>query len=142
MSYATLAQLTARFGERMLIQLTDRADVPTGAIDGDIVDEQLRNTDAVIDGYLAGKYRLPLADVPPMLADLAQVIAIYKLHPSQPDPKIEKDYDQALKTLLQISQGAVRLPLEGVEPEATSGSGVVTNDRERPLTEENLRGFI
>lgn len=142
MSYATLAQLTARFGERMLIQLTDRADVPTGAIDETIVEEQLRNTDATIDGYLAGKYRLPLAEVPPLLADLAQVIAIYKLHPFQADPKIEKDYDQALKTLLQISQGAVRLPLEGVEPEATSGSGVVTNDRERPLTEENLRGFI
>lgn len=142
MSYATLDQLTKRFGERMLIQLTDRAEVPTGEIDDTIVDEQLVNTDAVIDGYLAGKYRLPLASVPPLLADLAQVIAIYKLHPFAPDPKIEKDYEQALKTLLQISQGAVRLPLAGIEPEATSGSGVITNDRERPLTEENLKGFI
>ena len=142
MSYATLAQLTARFGERMLIQLTDRAATPTGEIDEAIVEEQLRNTDAMIDGYLAGKYRLPLAAVPDGLADLAQVIAIYKLHPFSPEPKIEKDYELALKQLAQIASGAFRLPLEGVEPAATSGSGVVTNDRERPLTEENLRGFI
>lgn len=142
MPYANVDQLTDRFGERMLLQLTDRAQPPTGLIDQEVVDRALANTDAVIDGYLAGKYRLPLSEVPPLVIDLAEVIAIYKLHPSEPDPKIAKDYEHALKTLLQISQGAVKLPAAGVEPAAAGGSGVRTNDRERPFTEENLRGFV
>ena len=142
MTYATLDQLKDRFTEQLLLQLTDRASPPIGTIDVDVVARALTDTDATIDGYLAGRYRLPLAEVPPLLADLAQVIAIYKLHPFSPEPKIEKDYEHALKTLLQISRGEVRLPAEGVEPAATGGSGVITNDRERPFTEENLKGFV
>lgn len=142
MAYATLEELTDRFTERLLLQLTDRSFPPAGVVDQDVVDRALADTDAVIDGYLAGKYRLPLSQVPPLVVDLAQVIAIYKLHPFDPDPKITKDYEHALKTLLQIAQGTVKLPAAGVEPAATSGSGVLTNDRARPFTEENLKGFV
>jgi phage gp36-like protein len=140
--YATLQELIDRFSERLLLQLTDRADPPAAAIDETVVDRALTDADAVIDGYLAGRYQLPLAEVPPLVVDLAQVIAIYKLHPFEPDPKISKDYDQALKTLRDISQGVVRLPVAGVEPEAKPSSGVMTNDRERPFTEDNLKGFV
>jgi hypothetical protein len=58
----------------------------------------------MIDGYLAGRYQLPLTEVPPLVVDLAQVIAIYKLHPFEPDPKISNDYNQALKTLRDIAR--------------------------------------
>lgn len=142
MPYCTLEQLTDRFGERLLLQVTDRAAPPAGVVDADVVARAIADTDAVIDGYLAGRYALPIAAAPPQLVDLALTIAIYKLHPFAPDPKIKDDYDQALKTLLQISKGDFRLPLEGVEPAATGNSGVVTNDRARPFTEDNLTGFI
>lgn len=142
MPYATSDQLIERFGERMLVDLTDRADVPTGTIDTAVIGRALADTDAVIDGYLAGRYALPLAETPPQLLDLALSIAIYKLHPSAPDPKIEKDYDGALKTLVQISTGVVRLPAAGIEPAAATSSGVETIDREREMSPESLRGFI
>ena len=60
----------------------------------------------------------------------------------KPDPKIERDYDDALTRLLQVAKGEYRLPLSGAEPAAIGNSGVVTNDRERPFTEDNLTGFI
>lgn len=142
MPYVTLEQLTKRFGERLLLQLTDRATPPADEIDSEIVDQEIANTGAVIDGYLARRYALPLAEVPPMLGDLALAIAIYKLHPFAPDPKIERDYDQALKTLMQISKGDALLPLEGAEPASSGASGVEVVDRERPFTEDNLKGFI
>lgn len=142
MPYATLQELTDRFSQRLLQQLTDRATPPAGAIDETIVDRALSDADATIDGYLAGRYQLPLSEVPPLVVDLAQVIAIYKLHPFAPDPKIAKDYDQAIATLRDISKGVVRLPAAGVEPEALSASGVRTNDRDRPFTPDNLRGFV
>ena len=142
MSYATLDDLTARYGASMLLDLTDRADVPTGQIDAAIVERALANTDATIDGYLAGKYRLPLAETPPQVRDLAEAIAIYKLHPYDTPQKIKDDYDAALKTLREIAQGMVRLPVAGVEPADRNDSGVKTTDRGRPFSNENLHGFV
>ena len=142
MTYATLGHLLERFGERMLVQLTDRGSPATGEVDEDVVAAQLANTDAVIDGFLLGRYALPLAETPPLLVDLAQVIAIYKLHPFEPDAKIEKDYRDALATLDRIATGKVRLPVAGVEPPSSGASGVQTIDRERDMTPENMRGFI
>lgn len=143
MAYATLQQLTDRFGERMLIALTDRADIPTHAIDQAVIDRALADTDALIDGYLMARYVLPISGtVPPLLADLAQAIAIYKLHIQAADPKIEADYKDALRSLQQIANGTIRLPVAGAEPETQGGSGAVVTDRERPFTAENMKGFI
>lgn len=142
MTYASLGQLTERFGERMLLQLTDRSRPPAGAIDTGVVDRALADTDAVIDGYVAGRYALPLSEVPPLLVDLALVIAIYKLHPAAPEQKIKDDYEFALKSLGQIASGTIRLPAQGIEPVSSGASGVVAIDRARDFTPENLRGFI
>lgn len=142
MSYITLDQLTDRYGERLLVQITDRAAPPVGSVDTAVVNRALADTDAVIDGYLAGRYALPLAEVPPLLTDLGQAIAIYKLHMFEPDPKIAQDYKDALASLDRIAKGVIRLPVTGIEPESSGASGVVTIDREREFTPENLTGFI
>lgn len=142
MSYATLDQLVTRHGERTLLQLADRATPPAGAIDEAIVAQALADTDAVIDGYISGRYALPLSDVPPLLADLALAIAIYKLHVFAPDPKIRDDYNDAVRTLDKIASGTVRLPVAGVEPTGSGSAGVAIVDRDRDFTPENLRGFV
>ena len=142
MTYATQQQLTDRYSEAALIALTDQGAVARGVVDVDVVARALIDTDAMIDGYLAARYSLPLAEVPPLLSDLAQTIAIWKLHRFEPDPKIAKDYDNALRLLRDIASGAVRLPIAGAEPAATGGTGVRITDRERPMTAENLKGFI
>lgn len=142
MSYATLQQLTDRYGAQMLVLLTDRAEIATGTIDPAVIDRALADTDAMIDGFLMDRYILPIAAIPPLLADIAQVIAIWKLHRHQPNEKIEKDYKEAMSLLDRIAKGAVRLPVDGVEPATSPTNGVRITDRERPLTAENLKGFI
>jgi len=142
MSYTSLSQLTDRFGEQMLLGLTDRAAPPSGVIDAAVVNRALADTDAVIDGYLAGRYVLPLAEVPPLVADLSQAIAIYKLHVYEPDKKIGEDYRDAMAMLDRIGKGVVRLPVEGVEPAGSQAAGVEAIDRARPLTPETMTGFI
>lgn len=142
MPYATLADLTDRYGAALLVALTDRADPPAGAIDGAVVARALADTDALIDGHLAGRYALPLAEVPPLLRDVALAVAIWKLHTYAPDPKIEADYRDALRLLRDVAAGAVRLPVAGAEPAGTGASGARATDRDRPLTAETLRGFV
>jgi phage gp36-like protein len=140
MSYTSLQQLTDRYGEPMLVDLTDRAD--TGVVDQAVVDRALADTDAMIDGYLAGRYALPLASTPAQVADLAQAIAVYKLHKNVVSEKIRDDYRGALKMLEQIAAGTIRLDVAGVEPAASGSSGVRTNEQERPLTAETMKGYI
>ncbi|WP_172298349.1 gp436 family protein [Pseudoruegeria sp. HB172150] len=142
MSYATLDQLKDRFGDRLLITLTDRATTATGEIDEDVVTRALADTDAMIDGYLASRYALPLAETPNLVVDLAQAIAIYKLHTNSASEKIEKDYNDAISTLKDIAKGIVKLDVAGVEPGLSGSSGARITDRERPFTEANLKGFI
>lgn len=143
MTYATLDQLTAKLGEQTLISLTDRAVPPTGAIVVAVVDRALADTDAMIDGYLAGRYKLPIeGGIPAQLADLALSIAAYKLHPFVPDDKIKKDYDDARADLAKIASGAIRLNIAGTEPESSGATGVQATDRPRDLTPDNLWGFI
>lgn len=142
MPYSTLEQLTDRHGQRALVALTDRDETPTDAIDTDVVDRAIEDADAVIDGYVGRRYQLPLAAVPALITDLSQAIAIWKLHRFEPPGKVKTDYEDAIRTLRDISSGSIVLDVEGEEPEGTEGGGVRITDRERPLTAANLKGFI
>lgn len=142
MPYASLQNLTDRVGAELLLQLADRSTPPTGAVDSAVIGRALSDTDAVIDGYIAGRYVLPLQSVPPLLVDLASSIALYKLHIVQPEGKIADDYKDAIASLVKISTGVIRLPLAGVEPPSSGSSGVDFTDRDRDLTPDNMRGLI
>ncbi len=142
MPYTTLSALVGLLGEDVLIQITDRASSPTGAVDVAIVDQAIANAGAVIDASLATRYRLPLSSVPAIVAELALAIAAYKVHRFTPEAKIKDDYDQALKDLVDIAAGRKKLDLAGIEPASSGANGVVATDRPRALTPENLHGFI
>ena len=142
MPYTSLDRLERRFGAAMLVQLTDRGDLHTGVVDAEVVADAIADTDAVIDASLALRYRLPLAIVPPLVADIALSIAIHKLHVGEPDKKIERDHDQALRDLRDLGTGAKKLDVAGIEPETSGAGGVVTSDRARDMSPENMRGFI
>lgn len=143
MSYATLQQLIDRYGAALLVALTDRAEPPEGEIDTLIIGRALAGADALIDGYLAALYALPLSTVPTVLPPLAQAIAIYDLHVTTPEEKIQKDYEHALKRLAEIAKGVIQMKdAAGIEPASPQGSGVQITDRERAFTPETMTGFI
>ena len=142
MSYVTLAQLIDRVGEEMLISLTDRGVDALGVIDTNVVARALAETDALIDGYLAGRYALPLSTTETLLVGVAGDIAIYKLHRYEAPEKVQADYNMAIKTLISLSTGTIKLTAAGVEAPSTGTTGVQITDRDRPFTEDNLKGFI
>ncbi|MGZ9811283.1 gp436 family protein [Pseudoroseicyclus sp. H15] len=142
MAYTSLQDLEDRFGAQLILQLADRATPPAGAPDAAVIGQAIEDTDALIDGYLKGRYKLPLVNVPALVATLAGEIAIYKLHIYEPNPKIADDYKMAIKGLEAIAAGRIRLDVEGVEPETSGQSGARLTDRERPMTEAKMKGFI
>lgn len=126
MAYCTIDQLQARYGLPLLLQVSDRDDTFPTVPDETIFDRAIADADALIDGYLAARYALPLISVPALLVDLSQVIAIYKAHPSVAAEKIRKDYEDALKQLKAIAAGEISLDVAGIEPEGAGASEVVT----------------
>lgn len=141
-AYTSLNDLLQRYGEPMLRRATDRGEVATGVIDHSVVASAIDDAAAAIDGYLAGRYALPLTTVPPLIASLAAQIAIWHLHPYEPTEKITADYQAAMRSLRDISSGAIRLSINGISSATTNESAAQYTDRARPLTAEKLRGFI
>jgi phage gp36-like protein len=116
-AYATLQTLIDRYGQDQLLVLADRdAD---GEIDTDITDRALADAEAEIDGYLATRYELPLATVPPVLSRLAADIALYRLcdDDAMVTDERRRRYDDALSLLGRISSGVVSL---GVSPQPSA----------------------
>ena len=143
MSYATLSDLVDRYGEGMLVMLTDRAIVPRGMVDEAVVARALADADALVDGYLAGRYVLPLSAVPPLVAQIAAQIAISNLHVTTPEPKIAAEKDAAIAQLRDIAKGVILLPSSaGDQPSGTGSGGVIVTDRSRPMSADQMTGFI
>lgn len=109
MPYATQADLEARFGTDELTQLTDR--VGAGVPDAAIVARALADAEAEIDGYLASRYALPLATVPPVLARIACDIARYRLWEDRASDEVRRRYEDARRLLESIARGQVSLGL-------------------------------
>jgi phage gp36-like protein len=120
MPYATLTDLAARFGDEELTQLTDR--LGTGVVDADVAQAALAEADAEIDAYLAGRYALPLAAVPPILVRLACDIARYRLATDTPLEEVRKRYEDARRLLENLAAGRVTLGLPAVDAPVVVGS--------------------
>lgn len=122
MGYATQQDLVDRFGETEVIQLSDRAG--TGAIDAAVVAAKLADADAEIDGYLAGRYTLPLVPVPLTLQRIACDIARYHLYDDRPTEYIAKRYDAATAFLRSVAKGDIQLGVDagGDAPPSAAGA--------------------
>lgn len=142
MDYCTQADLEARYGAALLVEISDRADAASSTIDVALITRAIADAAALIDGYLAGRYALPLATIPALVTDLAQRIAIYYAHSNVASEKIAKDYEAALRQLKDIASGLIKLDSGGSEPEGSGASEVRTNDPERPLSTTTMKGFI
>jgi phage gp36-like protein len=131
MAYATVADMIARYGEEPMIQLTDRTG--DGVIDAAVLEQKLADASALVDGYLAGRYPVPLSPVPGILVGYACDIARYNLYPdaelTQEHP-VRLRYKDAIQFLTLVGQGRLNL---GAAPEPASQNTVemVTTDRRR-----------
>ena len=143
--YADLDDLKTLCGDEELIQLTDRADPPSGEIDAGVVALALSAAGNEIDGYVAAQYAVPLATVPALLVNLAADIARYRLYKDAPTDQARKRYEDAVKTLTNISKGIIKLPIEGASGSSAEPAGrdgvMVIQSEERIFSRSTMRGW-
>lgn len=141
MSYVTKQGRIDRFGERELIQLTDRTNVPVSTIDDVVVERAIADASAFADGYLKKVLSLPLSVVPPVLEKNVADIARYYLHgkAAEKDSPVTRAYNEAVAFLRDVSRGLVELS-DGAETPAAAGGGQVrTSAPKRVFSRDSLR---
>jgi phage gp36-like protein len=123
MPYCTLDDLKDHIPETNIIQLTD--DEGLGVVNQARVDKAITTADSVIDGYLRGRYSLPLSTVPELIKTIAIDIAVYKLYERRLELEMPEAmtnrYKNAGKLLEQIQKGLIKLGIES--PDTGPGQG-------------------
>lgn len=141
MTYATQQNMIDRFGEDELIQRTDRAGL--GVIDATVINRALGDADATINGYLAARYTLPLANpMPEILERLACDIARYALFDDQVIETVEKRYKDAIAYLRDVSTGKAELGLSDTSNKPASTATAKMSSTAPVFRREDSRGFI
>jgi phage gp36-like protein len=139
-TYAQSTHMINRFGSVEIIQLTDKENV--GSINASVLSQALADTDAEIDGYLEGRYSLPLQIVPRILTTYACDIARYRLYDDRATEQVSKRYDAAIKFLSMIAQRKINLGLdEESEDKAPSTGGPSASSSTRTFTDDSLKDF-
>ena len=143
MTYATRLDLVDRFGERELVQLTDRINVPPTTVDDVAVGRALADATGLIDGYVGKVARLPLAPAPAHLIKIACDLAWYSLHGKRADKDspVTRAHGEALAWLRDVAAGRVRLDDAGATPPAPEGAAGRVSASEPVFTRDRLRGF-
>lgn len=145
MAYCTRADIEALVSAETLRQLTD--DSQAGDVDDSIVDACIASADASIDGYLRGRYTVPLATVPVprVVLDISRDLAVYDLFSRKGEGGVPEIYlsrkNDAKKQLKDIAEGI--LVLEVATPDAQLGVSIAVDktDDDRVFSPTVLQGF-
>ena len=113
--YCTPENIELQIGKPSLIQLTnDNPEQET--VDAVVCEEALIYSSTLIDGYLRGKYTLPLNSHFPLLKVIAIDLSIYRLYSrriyTEIPETISAAYKNAIKTLEDLKKGIITLQTE------------------------------
>ena len=112
MAYSTIDDLKSAFDKNLLDQLADDEN------DGTQVDAKIEaaigRADVEIDGYLTGRYSVPLNPVPPKIKTISIDLAIVELFKRRTDfildtKSIKERKKEAINDLLLIQKGVISL---------------------------------
>ncbi len=115
MDYCTLEDIQIRIGTLPLAQLTND-NGNDNQIDTIVCEEALIYSSTLIDGYLRGKYSLPLNTHFPLLKVIALDLSVYRLFSrriyTEIPETISENYKNAIKTLELLKKGVITLETE------------------------------
>lgn len=112
--YCSIKNIETQVSTQTLIQLT--SDDNQNSIDRIVAEESIIYASTVIDGYLRGRYHLPLNTRFPLLKVIAIDIAIFRLYSRRMRTEIpeviSENYKNAINLLKDIQKGLLSLECE------------------------------
>ena len=136
---AALADLNRRMGADCVLA---QASLSDGTLDTDKVNQALADASAEVEGYLAGRYLLPLQNVPEIVVRICCDMAWFYLHGVLPPQSVKDKFERAKELLSAINKGNINLGLD------TTGSPMQNTDAAEMVSQpvvwrrERFGGFI
>lgn len=132
MPYVTLAQMTARFGEQEMIELTNLHSPDETTINVTAFNAAALDAEAEIDSYVGIVADLPLASIPLVLAGKAADVTRYYLDTLDPRDDVRQRYEDAVEWLKLLAAGKVHLGLTDTGEDAPP-SGLLRVSTAKPI---------
>ena len=104
--YATEADMVKRFADDIEELKLMHADAAVS------INEALQDAAEEINGYIGGRYPLPLPNVPSNLNRMACDIARYRLYYQQPTEEVRNRYKDAIKFLERVQDEKAHLQIQ------------------------------
>ncbi|OQA18886.1 MAG: hypothetical protein BWY64_01210 [bacterium ADurb.Bin363] len=124
MAYCTLSDLIKALPKERIIELSDDSGNPT-EINENNTDEAILKASNEIDGFIRGRYTLPLDTVPAIIKDISIDLAIYYLwirRPERAAPEgVLRRYRDRIERLKGIQKGIFLLEIAQIK--SSSGKG-------------------
>jgi len=141
--FCTLEDIKKAIPEKNIIELTD--DDNFGSIDEAKVQDAIDYAEQLINGYLRGRYPVPLNPVPELIRRLAVDLAVFQLYSRRfdldmPQGMIDRR-KEIIRLLEQIQAGKVLL---GIETQNSPGQGYYKTNKvseDRVFNKETLEKF-
>ena len=122
--YCTPEDIELQISKASLIQLSND-DCTQQTVDSVVCEEAILYSSTLIDGYLRGKYTLPLNSHFPLLRVIAIDLSIYRLYSrriyTEIPETISAAYKNAIKTLEDLKKGIITLQTEKENNVLSSG---------------------
>lgn len=120
--YISRSDLEKAISRAELVQLTqdDIHHYDATEPDWSVVDMAITEACELVDGYLMGRYTVPLEPVPSLIGTISRTLARHWLHSRRintaefPKP-LQQAYDNAIKLLEQIRDGKVHIGVKALE---------------------------
>lgn len=130
-----------RFAQAELVQLTNPDNPAATTVNATVLGKALADADAEIEGYLVGRYALPLASMPPILTRIACDIARYHLYDDRATEQVRLRYEDVRKLLDSIASGKVQLGLPASAGAAPVAGAPEVSAPARKFTEDTLADY-
>ena len=141
--YCAADDMTKRFSEDELVQLTDK-DGSHNSIVSEVLDQAISDASATIDGYIGGRYQMPLSSVPSILTRLCCDIARYFLYDDQlgEEHQVSKRHKEAIDYLKQVGSGKVQLGISSKSERPQATSTAMMQSGGRVFDRASSKGFV
>lgn len=137
--YATQESLIKRYTENVILSVAMTKDK---TLDVAKVQEALEDASQTIDSYLAGRYSLPLKQIPAVLERHCCYIARYFLEKNRATEQARKDYEDSLRYLEKVAAGAISLGISEQGETVESDNTTIIQSAGSVWARDKSKGFI
>ncbi|HII3786364.1 TPA: gp436 family protein [Pasteurella multocida] len=137
--YATQESLIKRYTADVLLAVAMTAQK---TLDEVKIQEALEDASQTIDSYLAGRYSLPLKQIPAVLERHCCYIARYFLEKNRATNQARQDYEDSIRYLEKVAAGTISLGISEQGETVESDNTAIIQSAGSVWARDKSKGFI